>query len=177
MATPSNVPNAIIERESSGIRGLIARIRNHSQQYRIKIFQRLFRIGPTTRLLDLGGWDGSHVNALINGTVIARQNVFIADIDQPAIEAAHRNFGITPVLMNEKEHRLDYPDGYFDIVFCSSVIEHVTVPKDEVWDISAGFGKPGGIRSRDSKARHAVLRAGTIPTLSDRNPFVVAVAI
>jgi hypothetical protein len=25
-----------------------------------------------------------------------------------------------------------FPDGFFDVVFCSSVIEHVTIPKKEV---------------------------------------------
>lgn len=134
---PSNRagPSALIEKNGGIAVRLIARLRNRSRKKRIEIFRRHFTITPDTRLLDLGGWDGSHVNALIHGAPISRQNVFVADINEAAIASAQRRFGFTPVLINETDHRLAFPDGYFDIVFCSSVIEHVTLPKSEIWSV------------------------------------------
>jgi SAM-dependent methyltransferase len=37
-----------------------------------------------------------------------------------------------PVLVSESGP-LPFPDQFFDVVFCSSVIEHVTLPKNRVW--------------------------------------------
>lgn len=34
--------------------------------------------------------------------------------------------------MIDESGGIDFPDGFFDIIFCSSVIEHVTVSKDDV---------------------------------------------
>ena len=33
---------------------------------------------------------------------------------------------------------LPFDTGFFDIVYCSSVLEHVTVPKSEIWDLRSG---------------------------------------
>jgi len=46
-------------------------------------------------------------------------------------------YGYTPVLIPE-DGSLNFPDRFFDIVFCSSVIEHVTVPKSEIYRIRSG---------------------------------------
>jgi Methyltransferase domain len=37
-----------------------------------------------------------------------------------------------------QDGKLPFPDGFFDIVYCSSVIEHVTIPKSEVWTLRSG---------------------------------------
>lgn len=44
------------------------------------------------------------------------------------------SYGFTPVLIAE-DGTLPFEVGYFDIVFCSSVIEHVTVSKQSVYNI------------------------------------------
>ncbi|MDO9142475.1 MAG: methyltransferase domain-containing protein [Methylobacter sp.] len=129
--------SALIERRSLGLSEVIASMREKSRYKRIQLFKQHFPLDPETRLLDLGGWDGSHVNALIQDTSIERSNVFVADIDEQAIELAHERHGFIPVLIPE-DGMLPYPSGYFDVVFCSSVLEHVTVPKSQMWDIRSG---------------------------------------
>lgn len=129
--------SALIENSGRGLSRLVALIRERSRKKRIQLFKGHFRLGPETRILDLGGWDGSHVNALIEGTRILRSNVYVADIDEKAIHLSHERHGFTPVLIPE-DGQLPYPDGYFDVVFCSSVLEHVTVPKSQMWDIRSG---------------------------------------
>lgn len=129
--------SALIENEGRGLSKWVALIRERSRKKRIQIFKGNFTLGPETKVLDLGGWDGSHVNALIEGTRILRSNVYVADIDEKAIQLSYERHGFTPVLIPE-DGLLPFPDGYFDVVFCSSVLEHVTVPKSQMWDIRSG---------------------------------------
>jgi SAM-dependent methyltransferase len=104
---------------------------------RAEIFRGSFALGPTTRILDLGSEDGSHIAAVIAGTDVRPENVFIADIDTDLLKAGSDKYGFTPVELSENG-RVPFGDGEFDIVFCSSVIEHVTIPKEEVWEVRSG---------------------------------------
>jgi hypothetical protein len=74
---------------------------------------------------------------VLAGTTVRRQNVYIADIDAGAVNDAAARFGFKPVVV-ERSKPLPYADKYFDIVYCSSVIEHVTVPEEESWAIRSG---------------------------------------
>lgn len=104
---------------------------------RAETFRGLFTINSDTKLLDLGSEAGEHVARLIAGTGIEPFNVFIADIDSQMVHEGARRYGFTPITI-EESGRLPFPDGYFDIVHCSSVLEHVTVPKADVWRIRSG---------------------------------------
>jgi SAM-dependent methyltransferase len=64
-------------------------------------------------------------------------NVYIADLEGCSVEEGGRLYGYVAVPLAEGEP-LPFPDGFFDIVFCSSVIEHVTVPKCRVWKEFSG---------------------------------------
>ena len=69
------------------------------------------------------------------GAVVpGHRNVTIADIDRRKLDHAEAKFGHQGRVLSESP-RLPFEDGEFDIVFCSSVIEHVTGPKDEVGNI------------------------------------------
>jgi hypothetical protein len=59
------------------------------------------------------------------------ENVYVADVNEKALERARAHGHRTTLLA--ADGKLPFPDGYFDVVFCSSVIEHVTVPKKTVW--------------------------------------------
>ncbi|MEZ5831790.1 MAG: class I SAM-dependent methyltransferase [Dongiaceae bacterium] len=87
-------------------------------------------------VLDLGGGDGSHIAMVVPG----HRNVTIADIDRAKLAVAERVHGHRSRVLGESPC-LPFGDGEFDVVFCSSVIEHVTGPKDEVGNIrsSAAF--------------------------------------
>jgi hypothetical protein len=98
-----------------------------ARRKRAKLFNRLFHITEETKILDLGGGDGN----LIKITVPFIKNICIADINEKDLEKAKQlgfktlkldETGIIPCLINE-----------YDIIFSNSVIEHVTVNKEEIY--------------------------------------------
>lgn len=104
---------------------------------RAELFRAYFELTEQTRILDLGSEDGSSIAAVVKGTRVSPENVYIADIDADAVERGHLRYGFTPVVIPESG-QLPFEDLFFDIVYCSSVIEHVTVPKAEVWKLRSG---------------------------------------
>lgn len=104
---------------------------------RAKIFRDSFFLDNNTRILDLGSENGSNINTILKGCGVHPENVYIADIKADLVTQGSKLFGFNPVIINEAE-ALPYPDGFFDIVYCSSVIEHVTVPKEKVWTLYSG---------------------------------------
>lgn len=104
---------------------------------RAEWFRDTFAIGETTRILDLGSESGDNIHSVLAGMGYAAKNVFIADIDRDAVASGAERFGFNPVVLGESGE-LPFDDGFFDIVYCSSVLEHVTVPKEDVWKIRSG---------------------------------------
>jgi hypothetical protein len=118
--------------EGGALRGVIRRARTASRNRRSALFRSLFDLGPQTRILDLGGSNGAHVHSLLVGTAVRPENVYVADVDQQAVRAATSRFGFVPVPLSPAAD-LPFDDGYFDVLLCSSVLEHVTIPYEEVW--------------------------------------------
>lgn len=116
------------------IRSLVDQLSRQARKKRANIFRRSFNLDENTRILDLGSEDGTNVNALLEGTSVQNSNVYIADIDSGAVEKGSDKFGFVPVFISESE-RLPFEDKFFDIVYCSLVIEHVTASKNEVWKL------------------------------------------
>ena len=105
---------------------------------RAAVFSKYFGwIGPQTRILDLGSEDGRNIHKVLAGFDVTPANVHIADIDGAAVQRGHEQFGYTPIVLGESE-ALPFEDRAFDVIYCSSVIEHVTVPKSQVWSIYSG---------------------------------------
>jgi hypothetical protein len=104
--------------------------RRFSQQARTRRGQLFIEyLQPTEqdRILDLGGADGTHFASILP----FRKNVTIADINEPQLLQGAARYGFHPIVLDETG-QLPFPDNYFDIVFCSSVIEHVTAPKEQL---------------------------------------------
>ena len=111
-------------------------ISSSSRKKRANIFRQLFSINCNSKILDLGSEEGTNINRVLEGTEVDNNNVYIADIN-PAYNEGHSKFGYQPVHLHENEI-LPFDNGFFDIVFCSSVIEHVTVTKDKIWKLYSG---------------------------------------
>jgi SAM-dependent methyltransferase len=92
-----------------------------------QMFRDAFDIGPETRILDLGGGTGGHIASILTGPA----NVTVADISTSDLAQAKER-GYSTVQLQGDEDVMPFEDDTFDIVFCSSVIEHVTGPKDEM---------------------------------------------
>ena len=104
-----------------------------ARQKRADIFRQSFKLDEETKILDLGSEGGDNIHLVLSGTKVFPQNVFIADIEEAPIKSGNERFKFQPVLLNESIE-LPFEDGFFDIVYCSSVIEHVTIQKEKVWE-------------------------------------------
>jgi SAM-dependent methyltransferase len=116
----------------SMIRSLVDRLRARARTARAAVFRQAFPIDANTRIIDIGSEDGAAIARVLAGTNVSPRNVYIADIASSRVRAGQEKYGFVPVVIPESG-RLPFADRFFDIVYCSSVIEHVTVPKSEVW--------------------------------------------
>jgi len=119
------------------ISAIVSYFRSKARAKRAHIFQNAFTITSDIRILDIGSEDGSNIKNVLQSTTAEPSNVYIADISEEAVNQGHEKYGFVPVEIPEKG-MLPFDDGFFDIVYCSSVIEHVTVPKAEVWSLKSG---------------------------------------
>ena len=55
---------------------------------------------------------------------------------------------------------MPFPDKFFDIVYCSSVIEHVTVPKSIIWELRSGRKFQDESRKRQKTFADEIRRLG-----------------
>jgi len=99
-----------------------------------KFFKDFFYINNKTKILDLGGGSGEYLCSLIEDKY--QKQIIIADIDKKPLDRAKKK-GLRTILLNEVG-KLPFRHKQFDIVFCNSVIEHVTVPVEEVWNYKNG---------------------------------------
>jgi len=118
----------------TAIEKIVNAVRKQARAKRAQILLQNFIITADTRILDIGSEDGSSIAAVLRGTKALPKNVFIADINPEPLEKGRARYGFVPVLITESG-TLPFEDQYFDLVYCSSVIEHVTVPKEQVWKI------------------------------------------
>lgn len=103
-----------------------------SRKRRARIF--LDKLSPRKEatVVDLGGGNGKYINAIVKDQ--PHFDITIADILKNDLEYAEKTFGYKTTVLNESKH-LPFEDNTFDIVFCNSVIEHVTIPKNQIWKL------------------------------------------
>ncbi len=96
---------------------------------RTRIFKSFFAITDTTRILDLGGGDGK----MISSMGLNNKNIYVADFDKEALRLASER-GLNIVQLDESG-KIPCAKNEYDIIFSNSVIEHVTVDKEDVYKI------------------------------------------
>jgi hypothetical protein len=115
---------------TDALRGAFVRASARARRHRAEVFRQALHPTAADRILDLGSEDGGHLAAVVP----FRENVWIADIDPVLLERGRATFGFRTIELDESG-RVPVADQEFDIVFCSSVLEHVTVDKDALDDV------------------------------------------
>lgn len=95
-----------------------------------RLFTARLRPSAADSILDLGGGRGGHIAEILP----YRANVTIGDLDAEALAAAAESYGFGTLHLDGGE-TFPVADGQYDVVFCSSVIEHVTGPKEITYDL------------------------------------------
>jgi SAM-dependent methyltransferase len=152
----------------------------NARKKRAALFRKYFTIYKETKILDLGSENGTNIFNVLKGTDHDPKNVFIADIEPRAVEEGRKLYGFTPVIIDEQKP-LDFPDSFFNIVYCSSVIEHTTVPKDELWNWKDGNKFRQASLLRQQEVAREIMRLGKeyfvqTPSkdISDRKPHMAS---
>jgi len=106
---------------------------NRSRQRRAATLASFIKPEPDWRILDLGGGTGEHIHRVFPNC----RNITVCDYSAADLAIARDRFGYTTIQADGSD-RLPFADGEFDLVFCSSVIEHVTGPKDSIIKMTNG---------------------------------------
>lgn len=113
------------------LKRIVTYFSNYSRQKRANLFIKHLQPNEKMKILDLGGGDGSHISSILP----FRENIYIADVSDSELSKAKEK-GYNTIKLND-EGILPFEDNEFDILFCSSVIEHVTVKKAEIFKYSS----------------------------------------
>jgi SAM-dependent methyltransferase len=110
---------------------LQARISSAARKRRGQFLMRVVDLPLNARILDLGGGTGRHIHDVLP----SHSNITVCDISERDLKVARECYGYKTVLLQEAGN-LPFCDKEFDFCFCSSVIEHVTAPKEDVWNVT-----------------------------------------
>lgn len=107
------------------IKSVMKAFGNHARERRAVFLKNLMSLDPSLSILDLGGGDGSHIARVFPH----HRNITVCDYAEDDLKVARQKYGFNTVLA-DGTGRLPFSDKEYDFVFCSSVIEHVTGPKN-----------------------------------------------
>lgn len=105
-----------------------------SRKKRAAFFLKKLSPKEGAKILDLGGGNGKYINSILPKD--HNYTVTISDILTDDLKYAEETFGYKTKPLNE-DKTLPFEDDAFDIVFCNSVIEHVTIPKKDIWSLKS----------------------------------------
>ena len=107
-------------------------------------------------VLDLGGGDGSALAKLYPYP----ENIILASNEEDMIRSGVKKFGLKDWLLVEEDGIIPLDAGAVDVVFCNSVIEHVTVDKKDQWSMKSGARFKRLALQRQSRFAGEIIRVG-----------------
>lgn len=134
IGSPSWAKAAPSTRFTTRIGNLLRRVAVRSSQScrieRAQLFLKRLQPSATDKIIDLGGGKGGY----LAGILPYRANVTIADVDPTMLQTAADTYGFGTVRLDGSA-TFPIADQEYDVVFCSSVIEHITGPREDIFDI------------------------------------------
>ena len=116
------------------IKKIIVKKREKWANERFDFFIKEMDLNKDMKILDLGGGDGTYMDRF--KTKLKDYEITIADIDKVALRRA-ADKGYKTVEMDGSNY-FPFENKQFDCIFCNSVIEHVTINKDDCWNEKSG---------------------------------------
>jgi len=126
------------------------------EKSRNKIIKANIDLIPNGKILDLGGNTGERMKSLFPNKT---EGIYIADISEKALDVAKNHNGYNTILLDESGN-IPFEDKYFDLVFSNSVIEHVTVDKNQVYNITSTKTFKEQSLARQSRFAEEIKRVG-----------------
>jgi hypothetical protein len=153
---------------ASAVRRIAGAYSQRARRKRDEVFRTWLKPRVGDRILDLGGGDGTHIAQVLS----FNEGVVVADISAEALERASAVYGFETLLLDESG-LIPKSDGSFDIVFCSSVIEHVTVDKEDLESYSTNAAFARAALERQQVLAQEVRRVGKAYFVQTPNRYFV----
>ena len=132
-----NIFELTSEISASKMKKLFNKFHEKWAKEKINFFLSNINLPGNSTILDLGGHDGAYMERFKNYFGNS-YNILIADINEKALKMATERGYKTRYLDGSKD-AFPFREAEFDCIFCNSVIEHVTLPKDEIWAMHNDF--------------------------------------
>jgi ubiquinone/menaquinone biosynthesis C-methylase UbiE len=110
------------------LKEIAGRYSTRARAKRAELLTSHITVKPEDRVLDLGGGTGNHFHSIFPD----HRKVVIADVLEDDLKLAREKYGYETVQVPDDDEALPFGDKEFDVVFCSSVLEHVTGPKTKL---------------------------------------------
>ncbi|MCR4329306.1 MAG: class I SAM-dependent methyltransferase [Candidatus Roizmanbacteria bacterium] len=117
------------------------RIKNHPRLMKtLNVARGLFKPNDKLKVLDIGCGDG--LFAIELGKVLHTKSLYGTDISNKAVTLSNKN-NVETYLIDTDKNKLPFKSGYFDLVFCGSVIEIVDNPDKLLIELNRVVKKKG----------------------------------
>ncbi len=110
----------------------LSEITRSLKRKRVERFVNTLQLGPHDRILDLGSEDGSYLAAFYPYP----HNIVLADVNEEPMRRGVKRYGLKGYVVIPEEGQLPIATKEFDAVWCNSVIEHVTIKRRELANVT-----------------------------------------
>lgn len=114
------------------IRKFVSLLHSKWAVQRFEFFRNEIHLQKNDTILDLGGYDGNFMKRFKHE--LTDFQIIVADIDIAGLEKA-RLQGFKTLALREG-NQLPFKQNEIDCIFCNSVLEHITIPKNQVWKLN-----------------------------------------
>lgn len=110
----------------------LSRLTAGQKRRRVELFVNMLDLTSADRILDLGSEDGAYLATYYPYP----ENIVLADIVEAPMRRGVARFGLNGYLKLDVDGPIPVEDRRFDAVWCNSCIEHVTIERSELGNVS-----------------------------------------